>query len=132
MMRAELGVVKEQLKKAARLAKLLEMHVQVDAVVLKVAERPAGSAVREAEPLFTLIPLDAALEAKVEIRVQDIGYLRPNDRTRIKLGAFPFQKHGIMEGSLRFVSEDAFKKDNGDQSQSGMYYEGRAHLGEKN
>jgi hemolysin D len=128
--RAELRSVQEQIAKAARLAFLSEMHSPVDAVVLKVAERSIGSVVREAEPLITLVPLDAPLEAKVEIEARDIGYVRPGDLVRIKLDAFPFQKHDVMEGKLRIVSEDAFTQEDG-LNRGSMYYEAKAGLGDK-
>ncbi len=128
--RAELRSVEEQIAKASRLANLSEMRAPSDAVVLKVAERSIGSVIREAEPLLTLVPLDASLEAKLEIDTKDVGYVRPGDLTRIKLDAFPFQKHGALEGKLRVVSEDAFTKDERNAN-TNVYYLAKASLGEK-
>ena len=36
-----------------------------DAIVLDVAQRSVGSVMKEAEPLYTLVPLDSPLEAEV-------------------------------------------------------------------
>src|SRR5690606_33023234 len=79
-----------------------------DAVVLDVAERSVGSVVREAEPLVTLVPLAAPLEAEVAIDASDIGQVVAGQTARIKLNAYPFQKHGTAEGIVRMVSGDAF------------------------
>ena len=128
---ADYSAMAEQIAKAARMSRLDEMRAPVDAVVLKVAERSVGSVVKEAEPLITLVPLDAPLEAVVHITARDIGYVRPNDRARIKIDAFPFQKHGVLEGRLEVVSEDAFSAKETDTGTGGMFYEGKVSLGDK-
>jgi hemolysin D len=79
-----------------------------DAVVLEVAKRSIGSIVREAEPVFTLVPLDVPLEAEVLVEARDIGHVGPEQEVRVKLDAFPFQKHGTASGVVRTISEDAF------------------------
>jgi hemolysin D len=129
--KAQSSALEEQIAKAARLSKLSEMRAPVDAVVLKVAQRSVGSVVKEAEPLITLVPLDAPLQAVVHIAARDIGYVRANELTRLKLDAFPFQKHGALEGRLLVVSEDAFSSDAADPGTGGLFYEGRVSLGDK-
>ena len=106
----------------------------VDAVVLEIAKRSTGSVVREAEPLFTLVPLDAQLEAEVQIESGDIGYVKLGDATRIKLDAFPFQLHGTLPGSVQTLSEDAFRREQaggaaGAATGADAYYLGRIALG---
>lgn len=73
-----------------------------------------GSVVRQAEVLFTFVPIDAkggALEVEAAIAAKDIGHVRPGAKARIKLTAYPFQKHGFLEGEIRMVSPDAFVRD---------------------
>ncbi|MGQ0664637.1 MAG: HlyD family efflux transporter periplasmic adaptor subunit, partial [Pseudomonadota bacterium] len=80
-------------------------------VVLDVAKRSIGSVLREAEPLVTLVRLDTPVEAEVEIEAKDVGYVRAGDQARIKFEAFPFQRHGTLEGTVRSISEDVFAAD---------------------
>jgi hemolysin D len=77
-------------------------------VILEIAKRSTGSVLKEAEPLVTLVPLDAPLEAEVHIDARYVSYVRTGDPVRIKFDAFPFQEHGIAKGRVRTVSEDAF------------------------
>jgi HlyD family secretion protein len=100
-----------QVTKAERLNELQVMTSPSDAVVLEIAKRSVGSVLREAEPLITLVPLDAGLEAEVQIDAKDISYVRAGDPARIKFDAFPFQKHGVVDARLKTVSEDAFARD---------------------
>jgi HlyD family secretion protein len=100
-----------QLDKARRRSAMVAMTSPADAVVLDIAKRSVGSVVREAEPFFTLVPLDVPLEAEVEVEARDIGHVRAGAPVKIKLDAYPYQRHGMLEGKVRTVSEDAFTRD---------------------
>ena len=99
-----------------------------DTVVLEIAKLSPGSIVREAETFFTLVPLNAQLEAEVQIDSTDIGYVKVGDETKLKLDAFPFQRHGTMGGKIRILSEDAFRKDSSAKSTGDVYYAARITL----
>ena len=103
--------VNEQLQKADKRRQLVSLVSPVDAVVLEIAKLSQGSVVKEAEQLFTLVPLGAALEAEVQIDSIDIGYIKTGDTVHLKLDAFPFQKHGSLQAKVRTISEDAFRRD---------------------
>lgn len=101
----------EQIAKAERRRSLVTLTAPVDAVVLEVAKRSVGSVIREAEPLVTLVPADVPLEVEAEIPSRDIGLIRVGDFVRVKLDAFPFQRHGTLPGEIRTISADAFTHD---------------------
>jgi hemolysin D len=103
--------INEQLQKADKRKQLVALVSPVDAVVLDMAKLSQGSVVQAAEQMFTLVPLGASLEAEVRIDSLDIGYIKAGDRVHLKLDAFPFQKHGSLEGRLRTISEDAFRRE---------------------
>lgn len=102
-----------QLDKALRRNAMVTLASPADAVVLEVAKRSVGSVVKEAEPLITLVPLDVPLEAEVEIDARDISHVVAGAAVRLKLDAYPFQRHGMLDGSVRTVSEDAFTPEDG-------------------
>ena len=84
-----------------------------DAVVNEMANFSSGSAVREAEALITLIPLDSPVEMEAELAPEDIGKVKVGDETRIKLNAYPYQKHGTLSGVVRNISEDTLAREMG-------------------
>jgi HlyD family secretion protein len=98
-------------------------------VVLEVAKLSPGSIVKEAEPFFTLVPISDVLEADVQIDSVDVGYIKIGSVASVKIDAYPFQKHGMLEGSLRTISRDAFRRDAGAASSMDAYYGGRVSLG---
>jgi HlyD family secretion protein len=119
--------VVEQLHKARLRASLVALLAPEDGVVLEVGKRSIGSVLKEAEPLFTLVPLNAPLEVEAEISPQDIGELRVGDPVRIKLDAYPFQKHGTVQGRVSSISADAFTRQ-GPTGAPSYYYLVRARL----
>lgn len=96
--------------KAKQLVDYLYLRAPCDAVVHEIANFSPGSAVREAEALITLIPLDGKIELEGELRPQDIGKVNSGAETRIKLSAFPFQKYGTLNGIVRNISEDTLQR----------------------
>lgn len=100
----------EQLAKARRRSELVTLTAPQDAVVLEIGKRSVGSVVKDAETLFVLVPLDAPLEAEVEVSPTDVGEIRVGDAARIKIDAYPFQKHGTIRGEVVNVSADAFSR----------------------
>jgi HlyD family secretion protein len=106
-LRGDLARVEEALGKATRLADLTTIVAPADGTVLEVARRSAGSILREAEPLVTLVPAGAPLIAEVALRSADVGQARPGDAAVVKIDAFPYQRHGALAGRLRAVAQDS-------------------------
>ena len=123
----ELSSNQQQYEKNQMRVDSLQLRAPCEAVVHEIASFSEGSAVREAEALITLIPLDGHLELEAEIRPQDIAKVRPGSEVRIKLNAYPFQKYGTLDGIVRIISEDTFTQQGrpGDPAQSMTYYRAR-------
>jgi HlyD family secretion protein len=102
--------VNEQLAKAERRSELVTLSAPADAIVLEIGKKSVGSVVQGAETLFVLVPLDAPLEAEVEVSPSDVGEIRVGDTARIKIDAYPFQKHGTIQAEVANVSADAFSR----------------------
>lgn len=102
--------ISEQLRKADKRQKLVTLTAPSDAVVLDISKISQGSIVREAEPLFVLVPISDRLESEVQIDSLDVGYVKRGDKVHVKLDAFPFQLHGSLHGDVATISEDAFRR----------------------
>lgn len=123
--RKERDSLQKQLSKAVRYSELAELSSPMDAVVLEMGHFSVGSVATEGESIMTLVPLNMPLEAEFSILTSDIGHISLGDPVRIKLDAYPFQRHGIVEGKLRVVSEDAFMAS---QKAEAPTYQARAEL----
>ncbi len=120
--------VKEQLEKADKRHKLVTLVSPVDAVVLDIAKLSPGSVVKQAETFFTLVPLNVVMEAEVHVDSVDVGYIKLGDPVRLKMDAYPFQRHGTLDAKVRTISEDAFRRDASAKSGADAYYVARITL----
>lgn len=123
---AELTNAQKELTKAKQLASYVELRSPKNAVVHDIAPISIGSAIREAETLFTLVPTDGRLEAEVEIKAEDIGKVKAGDTASIKVSAFPFQKYGLLPGEVRVISKDAFIT--AQEKEGPLFYKARVSL----
>lgn len=105
--------IMEQLAKAQKRKDLVQLEAVEEAVVLDIAPRSVGSIVREAEPLVTLVPLNAPLEVEAQLDARNIGNVSVGDKVQIKLDAYNFMEHGMVEGAVITISEDAFSAKDG-------------------
>lgn len=119
--RQELNELRHRHIKAERIRELVEIRAPRRAVVKETAQLAAGSIAREAEPLMVLAPLGSTLEADVEINGRDIGRVQKGTPVRIKLEAFPFQRHGILVGRVAVISPDAFLGQGGEGGEKLVY-----------
>jgi HlyD family secretion protein len=126
--RRERDAAVKQLDKAARRTEVTVLTAPADAIVLDVAQRSVGSVMKEAEPLYTLVPLDSPLEAEVLVEGLDVGQVKTASLTRLKLEAWPFQKHGTLTGQLRTLSEDAFNPDPKKDGEARPHYKARIEI----
>lgn len=112
----------KQLAKAQSLVSYVSLCAPCRAVVHDMASFPVGSAVGEAEAVITLVPLDGELEVETEIRPQDISRVHVGSEARIKLSAFPFQKHGTLSGCVRLISGNTFMRQKAEGEGSASFY----------
>jgi membrane fusion protein len=84
-----------------------EMRVVAPAagVVTGILVEP-GQAVGSA-PLATLLPAHASLEAVLFAPSRAAGFIEPGQTVRLRYHAFPYQKFGLHEGTVRQVSRTA-------------------------
>lgn len=128
----ELSANQRQYEKNQLRVDSLYLRAPCEAVVHEIAAFSSGSAVREAEALITLIPLDGKHELEAEIRPQDIAKVRVGSEVRVKLTAYPFQKYDTLNGIVRNISEDTFTlQGQADIGQSQTYYRARITLSGK-
>jgi HlyD family secretion protein len=124
----ERDALQQQLQKADKRNQLVTLLAPQDAVVLEIAKLSPGSVVQAAETFFTLVPLNTVLEAEVEIDSADIGYIKLGHPVHVKLDAFPFQRHGTLDATVRTISQDAFKRNPGAPGAADAYYLSRLTL----
>ncbi len=106
----ELDSNRKEFAQAKTMLSFVELRSPCRAIVHEIAPFPEGSAVGEAEALLTLIPIDGNMEIEASVEPRDIGKVFPGSDVRVKLSAWPFQKHGTISGKVRNISEDTISR----------------------
>jgi hemolysin D len=55
---------------------------------------------------FTLTMKGRSSPAALRIRHDDIGFVEAGQRVKLKLAAYPFQKYGMLEGTVSTIAPD--------------------------
>ena len=119
--RNNLDTAQAALEKAVRHHDLVRLTAAELSVVLTVAKLSVGSVLKEGDTLFTLMPVNALVEAEIRIASRDVGFVRPGDRCLLKVEAFNYMEHGTAEGTIRWISDNAFTTDDNGQVVEAYY-----------
>ncbi len=66
-----------------------------------------GQAVQVGQPLLTLLPAGASLQAQLLVPSRAIGFIAPGDTVLLRYQAFPYQKFGHHSGKVVRISRSA-------------------------
>ncbi len=97
----------QEIAKQTHRKSLLELKAPQDGVVKDLATHTAGTVVQPGTVMLTLVPQDEGLRAEVWVSNEDIGFVYPGQKVKLKFAAFSFQKYGMAEGVVEHVSADA-------------------------
>ena len=97
----------QEVAKQTHRKSLMELKATQDSVVKDLATHTAGTVVQPGTVLLTLVPKEETLRADVWISNEDLGCVREGQPVKVKFAAFPFQKYGMVEGTVEHVSADS-------------------------
>lgn len=97
----------QEIAKQTHRKELLELKAPQAAIVKDLATHTVGTVVQPGTVLLTLVPKEETLRAEVWVSNEDIGFVHPGRPVKLKFAAYPFQKYGMVEGTVEYVSADA-------------------------
>lgn len=104
---AQLERLAQELAKHEHRQGLLELRAPVDGTVKDLATHTIGTVAAPGTILMTLIPRDEPMVAEVWVGNDDVGFIHTGQRVKVKLASYPFQKYGMLDGTVLRVSADA-------------------------
>lgn len=102
---------------------LMQLRAPVTGTVQQLAVHTVGGVVTPAQPLLAVVPENEPLEVEATVLNQDIGFVRPGQRTTIKVESFPYTRYGYIEGVVESVSHDAIQDE-----KLGLVYRARVKM----
>lgn len=109
--RSELDRVSAELEKQHYRRELLQLKAPQDGIIKELATHTPGTVVQPGTVLASLVPRDETPKAEVWISNEDIGFVHPGQKVKLKFAAYRFQKYGMAEGTVEHVSADAQAED---------------------
>ena len=100
-----------ELRKQVYKSGLLELRAPEDGVVKDMATYTPGAVVQPGAALLNIVPRNEPLFAEVAIRNEDVGFVTAGQAVKVKLQAYPFQKYGMLDGTVHMVSADSSAND---------------------
>jgi len=76
----------------------------VSGVITDVASTQPGDKIQANTPLGGIAPKDARAVLKMDIAERDRAFLREGLPVKLKFNAFPYQRYGLIDGRLEFIS----------------------------
>lgn len=98
--REELNVAEEKNRRTV-------LESPTDGVVQQLQLHTIGAVVKPADSILIVVPQGATLIVEANVLNRDIGFVREGQDVRVKMEAFPFTRHGVLEGRLTVLSQDA-------------------------
>ncbi|NOT15329.1 MAG: HlyD family type I secretion periplasmic adaptor subunit [Methylotenera sp.] len=95
---------------------LLELKAPQAGIIKDLATHTTGTVVSPGTVLMTLVPNNEALQAEVWLKNEDAGFVHVGQQVKVKLAAYPFQKYGMIDGTVLQVSADATDKGSNNQT----------------
>lgn len=100
-----------ELQKQVYKSGLLELKATENGTVKDMVTYTPGTVVQPGTVLLNLVPKNELLFAEVAIRNEDVGFVAPGQGVRLKLQAYPFQKYGMLDGTVELVGADSSAND---------------------
>jgi hemolysin D len=97
----------QELDKSQMRQAQMEVRAPTDGVVKDLAAVNPGQVVQAGALLMNLVPKDEQLQAEVQLKNEDVGFVVPGQEVSLKIAAFPFQKYGLLSAEVALVSADA-------------------------
>lgn len=98
--------IREEWAKINHKTQLLELRAPQSGIVKDLATHTRGTVVSPGTVLMTVVPLEEPLQAEVLIKNEDVGFVHIDQRVKVKLSAYPFQKYGMIGGTVTHVGPD--------------------------
>jgi hemolysin D len=86
---------------------LLELKAPQAGIVKDLATHTIGTVVSPGTVLLSIVPENEPLVAEVMIKNDDVGFVYPQQKVKVKLAAYPFEKYGLLEGQVSHIGPDA-------------------------
>jgi len=114
-LQGELADLRSKLTELSVNIRYQDLRSPVDGVVFDLKPKGPGFVAQSSEPVMKIVPF-SALQAKVEIDSDNIGFVRVGRPADISIDSFPATDFGVLQGTLISIGSDALPPDERNQT----------------
>ncbi|MFC5499633.1 HlyD family efflux transporter periplasmic adaptor subunit [Caenimonas terrae] len=118
---AQVRRVAQDLDKSAIRKGQMDIRAPADGIVKDLAVTSVGAVVQAGALLMNIVPRGEPLLAEVMLGNEDAGFVAVGQKAQVKIAAFPFQKYGVIEGTVMHIGADASEARQGQAGQAPSY-----------
>jgi adhesin transport system membrane fusion protein len=128
-LQVELAVVQETLRAANDRVTRTAVRAPTRGTVNTVNVGTIGAVVQPGAPLVEIVPIDDRLLIEVDIRPQDVAFIRAGEQASVKITAYDYLVYGALNGQVKRIGADTIENANGEQFFRIVVETDRAYLG---
>ncbi|NEK25111.1 HlyD family type I secretion periplasmic adaptor subunit [Sulfitobacter sp. JBTF-M27] len=128
-LQVELAVVQEGLRAAKDRVTRTTVRSPTKGIVNTVNVSTIGAVVQPGAPLAEVVPADDRLLVEVDIRPQDVAFIRPGEQASVKITAYDYLVYGSLSGKVTRIGADTIENAQGDQFFRIVVETDKAYLG---
>ncbi|OIQ99410.1 hemolysin secretion protein D, chromosomal [mine drainage metagenome] len=98
---------------------LLELRAPQAGIINDMATHTVGTVVSPGTVLLSIVPENEPLIAEISVKNDDVGFVYPQQRVKVKLAAYPFEEYGMLDGEVIHIGPDASASDTQQQGKDG-------------
>ncbi|MBY0546632.1 MAG: HlyD family efflux transporter periplasmic adaptor subunit [Candidatus Obscuribacterales bacterium] len=85
----------------------------VAGVVSQLIKLVPGESIQKGQSVATIVPISEELIVEAHVRSEDIGFVKPGEKVRLRISAFPCEEFGVVNGEVKWV--DAYPEETVDK-----------------
>jgi len=86
---------------------LLELKAPQSGIVKDIATHTIGTVVSPGTVLLSIVPENVPLVAEIMIKNDDVGFVYPQQKVKVKLSSYPFAEYGMLDGVVTRIQADS-------------------------
>lgn len=128
-LQVELAVVQEGIRAADDRVTRTAVRAPTRGTVNTVNVATIGAVVQPGAALVEIVPIDDRLLIEVDIRPQDVAFIRPGEAASVKITAYDYLVYGALDGQVTRIGADTIENAQGEQFFRIVVETDQAHLG---
>ena len=107
---SELSALQPSLPALQQRASRAKITSPVRGVVNRLHRTTIGSMARSGQELIEIVPLDDSLLIEAYINPEDISFIYPNQKVKVKITAYDFARYGSLNGEVIRIGSSTIKR----------------------